>query len=138
MNMGDTISTAVKRVQQRDDISLQSSDVPVDADSKAPVNLYKRVATEKQLLNEDDNRTLRFHFHYDRAPSTTLCLSILELYDDPVKIADACIRLSSDLSRKLPNAPENTDLYLAISSMKRLIINAKVKLLQVGDPLRFG
>ena len=104
--------TAVKRVQQRDEISLQSSDVPVDADSKAPVHPYKHVTTEKQLLNEDDNRTLRFHFHYDRAPSTTLCLSILELYDDPVKIADACIRLSSDLSRKLPNAPENTDLYL--------------------------
>ena len=89
-----------------------------------------------QLLSEDDNRTLRLHFHYDRAPSTTLCMSILELYDDEVKVANTCIRLCFDLSRKLRAAPENTDLYLVIGSMKRLMVAAKVKLLQRGDPIR--
>ena len=63
---------------------------------------------------------LRLHFQYERVPSVSLCISLLELYSDAEKCAEASVALVLDLSRRLALAPESVDTASVAPITQRL------------------
>lgn len=79
---------------------------------------------------EDDAQTLlRESFSFEVAPSTTLCLAIVNLYPDSSHSGEVCLYLCSELSRRLAYDQGTTDHYYMINSIRRLLYNAKLKFL---------
>jgi len=66
-----------------------------------------------------------------QAPSTSLCLSILDLHNQPLECGKFLLRMCDELSNYLQSANYQVeDFALIINMIKNLLNNAKVKLLQ--------
>lgn len=85
-----------------------------------------------QRVGEVDNDVVRSTFEYEEAPSVALCIAILDLYASPERCGTVCLFLCHDLSARLAADPRSMDHYLVISSIRRLLFNAKVKFLASG------
>ena len=91
-----------------------------------------------QLYGNNDNETsqkrddmIRNSFRYLQAPSTSLCLSILDLHDQPLECGKDLLSMCDELSGYLQAANYQVeDFSLIINMIKHLLHNAKVKLLQ--------
>lgn len=75
---------------------------------------------------------IRKSFRYLQAPSTSLCLSILDLHDQPLECGKDLLAMCDDLSSFLQatTSYQVEDFALIINMIKHLLHNAKVKLLQ--------
>ncbi|KAG0429989.1 hypothetical protein HPB47_023103, partial [Ixodes persulcatus] len=85
--------------------------------------------------NPEENKVIREHFYYERAPSVSLCLSILEKHSSLAECATFILSLCDTLLALL--APKSTsdklvDYGLIITILKSLILRAKVKFLEAG------
>jgi zinc finger FYVE domain-containing protein 26 len=82
----------------------------------------------------DDDQETRERFRYQQAPSTSLCLSILDLHDDSLEcgkeLLQMCDQLSSFLQTANNNQKKTEDFALILNMIKYLLCNAKIKLLQ--------
>jgi zinc finger FYVE domain-containing protein 26 len=94
-------------------------------------------ATMWQLLGGSDETSsrrdeeVRGSFRFLQAPSTSLCLSILDLHDNAPECGKELLGMCDDLSGFLQNANSQVeDFGLIINMIKNLLHNAKVKLLQ--------
>lgn len=86
-------------------------------------------------LDDDENVFTREHFYYERAPSVSLCLSILAKHSSPTRCATFILLLCENLFAVLaPKASSDTlvDYGLIISMMSSLILSAKVKCEETG------
>ena len=85
-----------------------------------------------QLFGEKEkDEEIRDKFRYQQAPSTSLCLSILDLHDQPLECGKELLRMCDDISCYLQNTDYQVeDTSLIINMIKYLLCNAKVKLLQ--------
>lgn len=84
------------------------------------------------LLADEDHYELRKNFYYTQAPSTALCMAIVDLYRNPHRCGDTCLYLCSKLSDRLAADPTAHDHYFMINSIRRLLYNAKLKYLDCG------
>lgn len=85
--------------------------------------------------NSEENAGVREHFYFERAPSVSLSLSILEKHSNLAECATFILSLCDDLFAVL--APKSTsenlvDYGLIITMLKSLILRAKVKFLGAG------
>lgn len=85
--------------------------------------------------NESSQRRdeeIRAMFRYQQAPSTSLCLSILDLHDNALECGKDLLSMCDDLSGYLQTTAHSQveDFGLIINMIKHLLHNAKVKLLQ--------
>ena len=85
-----------------------------------------------QLVGEKEkDEEIRDKFRYQQAPSTALCLSILDLHDQSLECGKELIRMCDNISSYLQNTDYQVeDTSLIINMIKYLLCNAKVKLLQ--------
>ncbi|XP_022094724.1 zinc finger FYVE domain-containing protein 26-like isoform X2 [Acanthaster planci] len=94
---------------------------------------------EWQLTLDDVYNTLiREDFYYEQAPSTSVCLSILDLHSDHSTCGTLILQICRDLSEYLrpirPGVPNpEVDYNLIISMMKTLLFNAKLHFIKDGD-----
>lgn len=86
-------------------------------------------STWHALPNDGENLVLRNLFCYEQAPDTTLCMTLLDLYPSNERRGDVCLHLCNELSKQLAARPRQMDHYLVISSIRRLLYNAKLKFL---------
>jgi hypothetical protein len=89
-----------------------------------------------ELSNDaDEDRETREKFRYQQAPSTSLCLSILDLHDDPLECGKELLQMCDELSGYLQTTAnqnkqnKNEDFALILNMIKYLLCNAKVKLI---------
>nr|XP_054759360.1 zinc finger FYVE domain-containing protein 26-like [Lytechinus pictus] len=99
---------------------------------------YGPVTDWRLSLDEEYCSMVREDFYYEQAPSTSLCLSILELHSDPGAcghlILLMCQRLSEYLRPVRPGEPNTeVDYSLVLSMMRTLLLNSKLKFLGSGD-----
>ncbi|XP_077537379.1 zinc finger FYVE-type containing 26 spastizin [Haemaphysalis longicornis] len=85
--------------------------------------------------NNEENAGVREHFYFERAPSVSLSLSILEKHSNLADCATFILSLCDGLFAVL--APKSTseslvDYGLIITMLKSLIVRAKVKFLGAG------
>ena len=103
-----------------------------------PVNAQNETILCWQLMGGHDNETsqkrdaqVRHSFRYQQAPSTSLCLSILDLNDDALECGKNLLSMCDSLSNFLQTADYQVeDFALIINMIKHLLHNAKIKLLQ--------
>ncbi|XP_038075616.1 zinc finger FYVE domain-containing protein 26-like [Patiria miniata] len=94
---------------------------------------------EWQLTLDDVyNALIREDFYYEQAPSTSVCLSILDLHSDHSTCGTLILQICRDLSEYLrpirPGVPNpEVDYNLIISMMKTLLFNAKLRFIKDGD-----
>ncbi|XP_072171552.1 uncharacterized protein [Diadema setosum] len=99
---------------------------------------YNLVSDWRLTLEAAHNEIVREDFYYEQAPSTSLCLSILELHSDPGACGHLLLQLCQELSEYLrPIRPGETnaevDYNLVLSMMRNLLLNSKLKFLGSGD-----
>lgn len=83
---------------------------------------------ESSLKRDEE---IRASFRYHQSPSTSLCLSILDLHDNPIECGKHLLAMCDELSACLQTATSQVeDEGLIINMCKYLLHNAKVKLLQ--------
>ena len=85
-----------------------------------------------QLVGEKEkDEEIREKFRYQQAPSTSLCLSILDLHDQPLECGKELLSMCDNLSSYLQKTEYQVeDVSLIIKMIKYLLCNAKIKLLQ--------
>ncbi|XP_064623470.1 zinc finger FYVE domain-containing protein 26-like isoform X2 [Lineus longissimus] len=93
----------------------------------------------KLEMNEEVDTVTREDFYYEQSPSTSLCISILDLHSNPKVCGEQMLQLCDELSKLLkPIAPgvanPEVDYNFVISMMKYLLINAKLKFLKCNEP----
>lgn len=96
--------------------------------------LSDEVFSNWELIGENENDTsqkrdelVRNAFKYQQAPSTSLCLSILDLHDQSLECGKDLLTMCDDLSNYLQTANYQVeDFALIINMMKHLLHNAKV------------
>ncbi|XP_077991490.1 zinc finger FYVE domain-containing protein 26-like [Glandiceps talaboti] len=98
----------------------------------------KPLKTWKLLTDDIYNATIRDEFYYEQAPSTSLCLSILDLHSNPLTCAQQILVLCRDVSGYLkpikPGVPNpEVDSNLVISMIQTLLLNAKVRYMKCGE-----
>ncbi|XP_071963696.1 zinc finger FYVE domain-containing protein 26-like [Antedon mediterranea] len=104
--------------------------------STTPLLLPRAGATHFKLKHDSVyNKTVRDEFCYDQAPSTSLCISILDLHTDPsecgVLVLELCQSLSENLRPLKPGVPNpEIDYNLLISMIKTLLFDAKLKFMK--------
>ncbi|CAH1802978.1 unnamed protein product, partial [Owenia fusiformis] len=89
-------------------------------------------------LDEEANEAVREEFFYEYAPSTSLCMSLLELHSLPVECGRFLLKLCDDVSKLLkPISPgvanPEVDYFFVISMLRYLLFNAKMKFLKGHD-----
>ena len=115
--------------------SSQQTDQTTNANTTSPPG---ESIISWQLIGGSDNETsqkrdenIRSSFRYQQAPSTSLCLSILDLHDQPLECGKDLLSMCDNLSNFLQTADYQVeDFALLINMIKHLLHNAKVKLLQ--------
>ncbi|XP_064484118.1 zinc finger FYVE domain-containing protein 26-like isoform X2 [Ornithodoros turicata] len=86
-------------------------------------------------VDDEENVFTREHFYYERAPSVSLCLSILARHSSLTRCSSFILSLCDNLFTVLaPKAACDTlvDYGLIISIMHSLMLNAKVKCEEAG------
>ncbi|RNA16340.1 Zinc finger FYVE domain-containing 26 [Brachionus plicatilis] len=116
-----TKRTKRKSIVLAQDISHDSND------EKMNYYLIGNSINETSLKRDEE---VRQNFRYSQAPSTSLCLSILDLHDNSLECGKSLLSLCDDLSLYLQNANQQEDHGLVINMIKYLLQNAKVKLLE--------
>jgi len=101
-------------------------------DTKSELVYWKllgNVENETSQKNDDEMRNL---FRFQQAPSTSLCLSILDLHDQPLECGKSLLDMCDDLSNYLQTKNyQSEDISMIINMIKYLLQNAKIKLLQI-------
>ncbi|XP_048586399.1 zinc finger FYVE domain-containing protein 26-like isoform X2 [Nematostella vectensis] len=92
----------------------------------------------KLQLDPAANAAVREQFYYEQAPSSSLCMAILDLYSDNSAcgrlILELCNTLSQILVPLLPGVRnEELDHNLIISMIRYLLFNAKLKMIKAGE-----
>ena len=137
------LTTGIKKIplkpQLKTEISVNSTDKNISSmNISIDENQNENEAISWQLIGGNDNETsqkrddkIRNSFRYQQAPSTSLCLSILDLHDQPLECGKDLLSMCDDLSNFLQTANYQVeDFALIINMIKHLLHNAKVKLLQ--------
>lgn len=97
-------------------------------DEKVNYYLIGNSQNESSRVRDEE---VRGNFRFQQAPSTSLCLSILDLHDNPLECGKNLLNMCDDLSVYLQSANQQVEDHgLVINMMKHLLHNAKVKLLQ--------
>ncbi|OWF55424.1 Zinc finger FYVE domain-containing protein 26 [Mizuhopecten yessoensis] len=98
-----------------------------------------------QLKAGDDshNSVVRDDFCFEQAPSTSLCMSILDLHSNTKASGQLVLQLCDDLSKHLksiaPGLPNpEVDYSLVLSMMKSLLFHAKMKFSECGETQGLG
>ena len=82
------------------------------------------VDNELSLKRDEE---IRQSFRYQQSPSTSLCLSILDLHDNALECGKHLLSMCDDLSAYLQTANSQVeDVGLIINMCKYLLHNAKV------------
>ncbi|RXM97625.1 Zinc finger FYVE domain-containing protein 26 [Acipenser ruthenus] len=84
----------------------------------------------KLSLNEAENEIERSEFYYEQAPSSSLCIAILNLHGNSIVCGQQLIEHCRQLSRGLTN-PE-VDPRLLTDIMKQLLFSAKLMFVKAG------
>lgn len=92
----------------------------------------------RAVMDDDDQLATRQLFEYGQAPSTALCIAIIDMTADPARCGDICLHLCSKLSDRLAANPAAYDHYFMINSIRRLLYNAKLKFLDCGAMSKIG
>lgn len=101
----------------------------IDGDSGVYWQLMGGGEMNESSKKRDDE--VRESFVYSQAPSTSLCLSILDLHDDPLECGKHLLSMCDELSAYIQTANSQVeDVGLIINMCKYLLQNAKVKMLQ--------
>ncbi|XP_052767439.1 zinc finger FYVE domain-containing protein 26-like isoform X2 [Mya arenaria] len=92
----------------------------------------------KLQTDTEFNANLREDFYFEQAPSTSLCISILNLHGNGRECGRLILGLCDDLSKFLkpiaPGVPNpEVDYSLIMSMMKYLLFHAKIKFTSHGD-----
>ncbi|XP_014667165.1 PREDICTED: zinc finger FYVE domain-containing protein 26-like isoform X2 [Priapulus caudatus] len=88
--------------------------------------------------SEEENESIRAQFYYEQAPSSNLCISVLDLHSNLAVGASYLLKLCDDLSKLLlPIEPglhnPELDYNLIISMMRTLLMSAKMKLAEAEE-----
>ncbi|XP_053395117.1 zinc finger FYVE domain-containing protein 26-like [Mercenaria mercenaria] len=99
--------------------------------------------TWKLQTDDNYNANLREDFYFEQAPSTSLCISILNLHGNGRECGRLILNMCDDLSKYLkPLAPgipnPEVDYNLIMSMMKYLLFHAKMKFTKCGDNAGMG
>ena len=117
------ISEATEAVEHFTPNTLSKKVLPVKVETtwrlKAPSN------QENREFNENTRRV----FWYERAPSVSLCLSILDRHSDPEKAAEFILSLCDRLVALLV-FPSEIDYGLVIAMLQTLLIKARFNLIR--------
>ncbi|XP_038621532.1 zinc finger FYVE domain-containing protein 26 isoform X1 [Tachyglossus aculeatus] len=122
-----------KEVAEED---LSYLEAPVSPARESPpysavVPLPKAAELEWTLdLNEEENELVRGEFYYEQAPSSSLCIAILNLHSDGIACGHQLIEHCCSLSRGLTNPEVDAGLLTAI--MKQLLFSAKMMFVKAG------
>lgn len=88
----------------------------------------------KDEVSQKRDEEVRQSFRFHQAPSTSLCLSILDLHDNSLECGKHLLTMCDDLSSYLQSTAssqaETEDFGLIINMIKNLLNNAKMRLLQ--------
>lgn len=121
---GTSMGRTAKRV--RSNPSMRRASKPADVAPTVELKYWEAAA------DATAQRLLRKKFYYTQAPSATLAMAILELYQNPMRCGDTCLYLCSKLSDQLASNPRAYDHYFMINSIRRLLYTAKLKFLDSG------
>lgn len=83
--------------------------------------------------NENKNEEIRTSFVYEKAPSATLCLSIVDLRTNHCAAAGLLIKFSKSVSEYLHESHEGIDLTVVAKMIELILYHAKLKFLKCGD-----
>jgi zinc finger FYVE domain-containing protein 26 len=103
-----------------------------DARRSRPSNVWQAV------LDRAVQHRLRGTFFYTQAPSTTLCMAIVALYENPERSGEVCLHLCNRISEQLALNPEMYDHYFVITTIRGLLYHAKLKFRDCGEARRVG
>lgn len=106
----------------------------VDPMTTGGVAYVDEIFTSWQLIGQVNSEVgqrhddlIRDSFRYQQAPSTSLCLSILDLHDEALECGRDLLSMCDDLSNYLQAAHYQVeDFALIINMIKLLLHNAKV------------
>lgn len=129
-----------------DDCFIQTTEPEVVEATEAiehftPNTLSKRVTVKVETTwrvkeptseeNREFNATTRRIFCYERAPSVSLCLSILDRHSNPEKAAQFILSLCDRLVPLL-GSPSEIDHGLGIAMLQTLLVKARFNLLKTN------
>ena len=120
-----------------------------EVDRETETQVWQLIGTDNETSQKRDE-LVRQSFRYLQAPSTSLCLSILDLHDQSLEcgkfLLNMCDELSNHLHQLSPSASCaftaasqscGEDFALIINMIKNLLNNAKMKLLQNSVNITF-
>ncbi|KAL4238418.1 hypothetical protein ACF0H5_003126 [Mactra antiquata] len=128
-------------------VALRTGSISViheEEESRSLAEVISHVHTTWKLHTDDHyNVNLREDFFFEQAPSTSLCISILNLHGNNRECGKLILHLCDDLSKFLkPLAPgipnPEVDYNLIMSMMKYLLFHAKIKFTKCGDNVGMG
>lgn len=126
----DKVSSPIDFKTQRKNpkCSILSQDINIESNDEK--NSFYLIGNDMNETSVKRDEEVRKNFRYSQSPSTSLCLSILDLHDNLLECGKSLLSLCDDLSLYLQNANQQEDHALVINMLKHLLQNAKVKLLQ--------
>ena len=120
------IETKSQRIKQKCLILAQD----INSQSNDEKNSFYLIGDSMNETSVKRDKLVKKEFRYLQSPSTSLCLSILDLHDNLFECGKSLLSLCDDLSLYLQNTNQQDDHGLVINMLKHLLQNAKVKLLQ--------
>jgi zinc finger FYVE domain-containing protein 26 len=100
-------------------------------DAKSELVYWKLLGNAENETSQKNDDDVRHLFRFQQAPSTSLCLSILDLHDQPLECGKSLLDMCDDLSNYLQaKSYQSEDISMIINMIKYLLQNAKIKLLQ--------
>ncbi len=124
-------------MNNKQQINTRQAQLPIPFENEESNMENEEIIVVWQLLGRDSDETslardneIRKSFRYQQAPSTSLCLSILDLHDNALECGKELLNMCDDLSVYLQTSSGQVeDFGLLINMIKNLLQNAKVKLL---------
>ena len=123
----DTQESGLKMKGHKKPTSLSSSFL----DKETPDSLFKPRHSyfwELNKNNRDKNSKLRTDFYFDQAPNPDLCINIALLHSDNDKTAKFFLDLAVNLSEKLKDVFDSTevDCIYVVDMVKKLLNKSKL------------
>ena len=102
------------------------------SEEKDEIVIWQLIGGNENEISQKRDDEIRSSFRYQQAPSTSLCLSILNLHNQPLECGKALLNMCDELSISYSKTGSYKveDFSLIINMMKHLLHNAKVTLLQ--------
>ena len=130
----ESIGVGLKKLTKQKRINnnpTQDQDEMNRTNNNEEITFWQLIGGNENETSQKRDEQVRNSFRYQQAPSTSLCLSILDLHNQPLECGKLLLNMCDELSNYLQSANYQVeDFALIINMIKNLLNNAKVKLLQ--------